>query len=274
MNGHDKEELELDLFISLVKRVYDYDFNEYRRASIKRRIKHLVVQNNLEHISELIPRVLYQEDFRQHLLQCVSVTVTEMFRDPWVFRTLRDEVMPALTILPKIHIWHAGCATGEEVYSMAIILKECGLLEHTTIHATDFNEASLDIARRGEYPLENIKQHTKNYIAAGGTSSFADYYSVNGKWAVLDSALKKNIAFYHHDLAVDPSFGKMNMIICRNVLIYFQKNLQERVFELFNSSLTTNSFLVLGDKESTEFSVLAKIFTHISSSSSKIYRRT
>ncbi len=273
MNCHEKEELELDLFIELVKRYFDYDFNEYRRASIKRRIQQLVVQNNLEHICELIPRVLYQEDFRHSLLQCVSVTVTEMFRDPRVFRTLRDEVMPALTILPKIHIWHAGCATGEEVYSMAIILKECGLLEHSTIHATDFNEASLDIARRGEYPLENIKQHTKNYIAAGGTSSFSDYYRVKGKLAVLDPELRKNINFYRHDLAKDTSFGKLNMIICRNVLIYFQKDLQQRVFELFNASLTTNSFLVLGDKESIEFSVLADIFTNISSSS-KIYRRT
>ncbi|OUS13897.1 hypothetical protein A9Q89_01505 [Gammaproteobacteria bacterium 53_120_T64] len=272
MNVNDKEELELDLFISMVKSYFDYDFNDYSRASIKRRIKQLAVQSGVEHISELIPKVLYEENFRDVLLQSISVTVTEMFRDPSVFASIRNEVIPALMILPTVNIWHAGCATGEEVYSMAIILREAGLLQYCTIHATDFNEASLDIARQGKYPLENIKGYTKNYIAGGGICSFSDYYTVDGKWAILDPTLREQIRFYRHDLAKDEGFGMMNLILCRNVLIYFKKHLQDHVFNLFDNSLDVNSFLVIGDKETIEFSPIANSFEAFCPTC-KIYRR-
>ncbi|MBL4783311.1 MAG: protein-glutamate O-methyltransferase CheR [Porticoccaceae bacterium] len=272
MNEHDKEELELDLFIELVKRYFDYNFDDYTRASVKRRIKHLVVKRGVDHICELIPKVLYENDFRRVLLQGISVTVTEMFRDPWVFASIRNELIPTLTILPTINIWHAGCATGEEVYSMAILLQEAGLLQYCHIYATDFNESSLEIAKQGKYPLENIKSYTKNYIAAGGICSFSDYYSVDGRWAILDPHLKEHIHFRQHDLAKDESFGMMNLILCRNVLIYFKKTLQDLVFNLFNASLSTNGFLIIGDKETIDFSSIADDFEAFCPKC-KIYRR-
>ncbi len=272
MNEHQKEELELDLFIELVNKYFDYDFGAYTRASVKRRFKHLAVQSGVEHICELIPMVLYEKGFHRVLLQGISVTVTEMFRDPWVFASIRNELIPALKILPTINIWHAGCATGEEVYSMAIMLHEAGLLQYCTIYATDFNEASLEVAKQGKYPLENIKSYTKNYIAGGGLCSFSDYYRVDGKWAILDPKLGERIRFHRHDLAKDESFGMMNLILCRNVLIYFKKALQDHVFKLFNASLSTNGFLVIGDKESIEFSSIAEDFEAFCPKC-KIYRR-
>lgn len=271
MKDHEKEELELDVFLTLVHKCYGYDFSQYARASIKRRVQKLTLLSGHKHISALLPKILYEPDFLDEFLRGMSVTVTEMFRDPWVFKMLREKVIPALRIFPKINIWHAGCATGEEVYSMAILLQEEGLLEYSRIYATDFNDHSLRIAHNGIYPLENMKKYTQNYIQAGGKSSFSDYYRVGGEFAIFDNSLKKNIVFTNHNLVEDQAFGEMNLVVCRNVLIYFNQTLQSRVLGLFRDSLSTRGFLILGEKETTRFSKLDDDF-EVFSSREKIFR--
>jgi len=231
----------------------------------------MVTSFDYQYISELLPKILYQADFLNEFLRYMSVSVTEMFRNPWVFRTVRQRVIPALRIFPKINIWHAGCATGEEVYSMAILLQEEGLLDYCQIYATDFNNYSLDIAQQGIYPLENLQQYTKNYLAAGGKHSFSDYYHVKYNSAKFDSSLKKNIVFSHHDLVKNQMFGEMNLVICRNVLIYFKQILQDKVLTLFKDSLSPTGFLLLGDKESIKFSVVNRQFDEFAAEE-KIYR--
>ena len=272
MNDHDKEELELDIFLKIVEECYQYDFKDYARASIKRRVQNLMHESHCDHISDLLPKILYEPEFINAFLTSMSVTVTEMFRDPWVFKIIREQVVPALKIFPKINIWHAGCATGEEVYSMAIILKEEGLLEHTQIYATDFNNNSLDYAKEGIYPLENLQLFTKNYRTSGGKNSFMDYFHVKYNSAKINNDLKKNIVFTNHNLVTDKVFGEMNLIVCRNVLIYFKQVLQNRVLGLFNKSLKARGFLVLGDKETTQFSTKSDCF-EMFSAKEKIFRR-
>lgn len=260
MNNHEKEELELDTFLTVIHSCYGYDFKDYARASLKRRVQNLAIISGYQHISEMLPRILYDSDFLNQFLEGMSITVTDMFRDPWVFKALRERVLPALRIFPKINIWHAGCATGEEVYAMAILLKEEGLFDHTQIYATDFNNHSLKIAEEGIYPLERLQKFTENYLQAGGKSSLSDYYHVKYNSAKFDSALKKNIIFTNHNLVEDRVFGEMNLIVCRNVLIYFNQTLQNKVLMLFKDSLTPTGFLLLGDKETTHFSQVSGYF--------------
>jgi chemotaxis protein methyltransferase CheR len=202
----------------------------------------------------------------------MSITVTEMFRDPAFYTAIREKLIPALKTFPFVKIWHAGCATGEEVYSMAILLHEENFLDRARIYATDFNKHSLDIAEKGVYPARNMALHAANYRASGGKANFEDYYSAGYDLAKMKDMLKKNITFSYHNLVTDSVFGEMNVVICRNVLIYFDKILQERVFGLFTDSLRHSGFLCLGSKESLNFSSVKKNFETVESKQ-KIYRK-
>ncbi len=233
---------------------YGYDFRHYAKASIKRRIRNLLDCKKFRHLSEVIPRLLYDERYFEQVVFNFSITITEMFRDPNFYKTLREKVIPYLKTFPFIKIWHAGCATGEEVYSLAIILKEEGLYDRSTIFATDFNDATLKKANSGIYLLKHIKTYTANYQQAGGKESFSDYYYAEYDSVILDKSLKSRITFANHNLVTDNVFGEMHLIFCRNVLIYFDRSLQNRVLKLFRESLIHNGFLCLGNKETIQFS--------------------
>ncbi len=245
----ENENIELELLLKAIYMKYGYDFRSYARASVKRRVKHRLKMSNLGTISDMQRKILYDEDFFSTLLQDLSINVTEMFRDPSFYRALRERIIPELSGLQFIKIWHAGCATGEEVYSMAILLKEEGLYDKSRIYATDFDEEVLAKAKDAIYPIDKLKEYTRNYKDAGGLESFADYYSAKYEFVLLDKSLKENILFSNHNLVTDSVFGEMDIIVCRNVLIYFNRDLQNRVFKLFNDSLCQNGFLCLGQKE-------------------------
>jgi chemotaxis protein methyltransferase CheR len=202
----------------------------------------------------------------------ISITVTEMFRDPSFFYVLREKILPQLKSLPLIRIWDAGCSTGEEVYSLAILLHEVGLYDKTKIYATDISESALERAKEGEIPISHMQHYTKNYQQAGGNKEFSKYYSVKGNHAILQQYLKENIVFGQHNLATDQSFNEFHLIICRNVVIYFNQKLKERVFKLFFDSLSENSFLGLGSKESL-FSCNTSSYFCVIDSSNNIYQK-
>jgi len=248
----DTETIELNLLLEGIWLKYGYDLRSYSRASVKRRLQQCLCAAGMDRFSELLPRVLHDEAFFDSMLKNLSVTVTEMFRDPSFFRDIREHVVKALRTYPSLKIWHAGCATGEEAYSMAILLKEEGLLNRTRLYATDFNKQSLDVAKSGIYSLEHLQQYTSNYVAAGGAGAFSDYYRARYGSAKMDSSLTKRITFSPHNLVTDGVFGEMQMVVCRNVLIYFDRPLQNRVLQLFSDSLCRGGFLGLGSKESID----------------------
>ena len=256
----DIQEIELDLLLEAIFQRYGYDFRHYARASVKRRVQRILEKSGCARISEMIPRFLYDEAFSHAAIQEFSVAVTEMFRDPEFYRLFRQIVVPYLKTYPYIRVWHAGCAMGEEVYSMAILLQEEGLYDRSTIFATDFNEAVLDKAREGIYALRDIRHYTLNYAGAGGTRSFGDYYHAKYESAIMNSSLKSRITFASHNLATDGVFGELHVIFCRNVLIYFDKELQNRVLGLFADSLAPGGFLCLGTKETLQYSDMADRF--------------
>ncbi|MFH0730782.1 MAG: CheR family methyltransferase [Pseudomonadota bacterium] len=229
--------------------------------------------SNYPTISAMIFPFLHDASFCARLIYGISVTVSEMFRDPGFFVTLRRQVIPYLKTYPFIRIWHAGCATGEEVYSLAIVLKEEGIYDRTTIFATDFNELALDKARQGIYPLEKMKEYTANYQRSGGTEPFARYYHAGYNAAILDAGLKKSITFANHNLVTDGVFSEVHLVLCRNVLIYFDKTLKYRVLRLFRDSLVHGGVLALGSKESIQFTQDANHFKSLSSQW-KIYQKT
>ena len=255
------ELIEIKLLLEAIYLRYGYDFRHYAQASLERRIRLRVEKSNLNSISEMLPRVLHDPDFFDLFLKDISITVTEMFRDAYVFAKIRKSIFNLLRTYPYINIWHAGCATGEEVYSMAIMLKEEGLLERCKIYATDFNKQSLAIAEEGIFNSNKIKLYSEQYLAAGGKASFADYYNLHQGNAQIKESLKQNIIFSFHNLITDQVFSQMHLIICRNVLIYFDRELQNTVLNLFKDSLIHKGFLVLGDKESLEFSSVNKCFS-------------
>lgn len=261
---YNNEDIETWLFIEAIKKKYGYNFSEYSRAHIKRRIKNRLVKSKMNNILELTHNVLEDEVFFREVLLDFSINVTEMFRDPQFFKYLRENIIPVLESYPQIKIWHAGCSSGEEVYSMAILLKECGLYDRCQIYATDFNEKIIEKAKTGIYSREAIKEYTKNYILSGGTQSFSDYYMVKYDHAILELDLKKRITFAQHNLVTDGSFGEMNLIICRNVLIYFDRGLQNRVDKLFSDSLIKSGYLCLGSKETLIYSDVIENFDTIS----------
>ncbi|MBP1995646.1 CheR family methyltransferase [Paenibacillus eucommiae] len=252
-NDKETEKIETDLLLNAIYECYGYDFRNYARSSLLRRLDYIRLKNKMEHLSCLIPKLLHDEAFMAQMIRDLSVTVTEMFRDPHFFSELRDKVIPILKTYPFVKIWHAGCATGEEVYSMAILLKEEGFYNRVQIYATDINPESLQIAQEGIYSLENIRKFTANYNKSGGTASFSDYYYAKYQMAKINEDLKKNIVFSTHNLATDHSFGEMHLIICRNVMIYFDRELQQKVIQLFDDSLIHRGFLCLGSKESFEY---------------------
>jgi len=265
-------DFEIKLLIEAIQFQYGYDFSHYAQASLTRRIESCLKKSELSNISELIPKIIYKVEYFDLFLREMSVTVTEMFRDPLVFKALRDKVFTQLKTYSRVNIWHAGCATGEEAYSLAIMLKEEGLLSRCQIYATDFNNHSLAIAEQGIYKAEKIPLFTQNYLLSGGKASFADYYQAKHSHAIMHDDLKQHITFAHHNLIKDQCFAQMHLIVCRNVLIYFDRDLQNSVLGLFHHSLLHRGYLLLGDKETLEFSNQNDSFTAISQEQ-RIYQK-
>lgn len=256
MRYKDTSDLEISLLLEAIYRKYGYDFREYSQAHIRRRIMNRMAVSGFEDVSQMQSKVLNDEPFASELLQDLSITVTEMFRDPTFYRALREKVIPILKTYPFIKIWHAGCATGEEAYSMAILLQEEGLYDRTTIYATDFNQMALNRAKDGIFSNKMIKEYTTNYQLSGGKESFSSYYTSNYDNVIMNQSLKKNIVWANHNLVTDSVFAEAHLILCRNVLIYFDKNLQNKVQTLFYNSLINGGVLCLGSKESLRFTDL------------------
>ena len=248
--------------LKTIHKKYGYDFSQYAEAHVIRRISNRLVLSSLENVDELKQKVLHDDTFASLLLQDLSINVTEMFRDPDFYKAMRKKVIPILKTYPFIKIWHAGCSTGEEAYSMAIVLKEEGLYDRTTIYATDFNQNALDLAKEGIYSAKTIKDYTCNYQKAGGLDSFANYYSSKYDMVIMDKALKKNIVWANHNLVTDYVFSEVHLILCRNVLIYFKTELQNKVHRLFFDSLINGGMLCLGNKESLRFNDYANMYSN------------
>jgi chemotaxis protein methyltransferase CheR len=244
------EETEIDLLLQGVLCRYGFDFRNYARTSLRRRIREAIRAENVGTISGLQEKVLHDPACMERLLLTLSINVTAMFRDPGFYRVFRVKAVPHLRTYPFIRVWHVGCSTGEEVFSLAILLEEEGLHERCRIYATDMNEGVVQKAQTGIFPLAAMRGYTANYVAAGGKRAFSDYYTARYDNVVFHSALKRNVVFSQHNLTTDASFNEFNVIFCRNVLIYFDKTLQERVHELIHESLAPFGILGLGDKES------------------------
>jgi len=272
MQAVELERAEIELLLEAIYQRYSYDFRSYARASIERRVRRFCVMKEIRRISDLIPMCLHDEAVFSQLAQHFSISVTEMFRDPHVYRALREQVVPLLKSFPFLKVWHAGCATGEEVYSLAILLHEEGLGERATIYGTDFNDAVLDQARQGIYSNASIQEATRNYQEAGGRRSFSDYYHSEFESAKLESFLAKRIVFANHNLTQDQVFGEMHLVFCRNVLIYFNRELQDRALGLFADSLVRGGFLCLGAKEDLRFSAVASQFEGLAAKA-RIYKK-
>lgn len=262
---------EVDLLLNELFERYGYDFTGYARASLKRRINRLFVIDRLPSFAELLYKVRNQPEYLPHFVEEVSVNVTEMFRDPSTFKTIREDVLPVLATHPFIRIWHAGCASGEEVYSMAILLEEANLLHKSLLYATDLNASVIENIKKGIFPLSQMKQYSENYILSGGKKQFSDYYTAKYDWAKFDERFKSKMIAATHNLVSDRSFNEFQIIFCRNVLIYFDKALQDKVLTLFDDSLEKLGYLVLGAKENMRFSKIAKNYTQLDKE--KIWRK-
>lgn len=252
-----------DLIRSIFKK-YGYDFSDYSAPSFKRRISKALTTYGLSGVNELIEKILDSEYFFTSVLEDITVNITEMFRDPDFYKTLRKDVIPQLSTYPLIRIWHAGCSTGEEVFSMAILLKEAGILDKSILYATDINQKVLEKAASAQYSLGLMPAYEANYQAAGGIAHLKDYYEVKNETAVFNKELRDRMVFSPHNLVIDQSFNEFNLILCRNVLIYFNRNLQNRVLQLFSDSLPPKGFLALGTKESVYFSDVEQEFEPVS----------
>ncbi len=275
MDGQEQletEKIEVTLFLEAVHLKYGYDFRDYSRAHIKRRLIRRVKLMNLSDITRLTSLVLYDPEVFRQVLSDFSINVTEMFRHPRFFRDLRTEIVPILRTYPSFTIWHAGCSTGEEVISTAILLEEEGLLERAKIYATDMNGAVIEVAKEGIYPAQDIKKWTKNYHESGGRKSFSDYFVVNYDYAILNQRVLKKITYLEHNLVTDGRFIDADLILCRNVLIYFNKALQNRALDLFRDSLLPGGFLGIGSKEDIRFSSVGDAFEN-AVNCQKIYKK-
>ena len=266
------ERLEMELLLEAIYRHYGYDFREYAPSSLRRRLKKRLEAEGLSTFSALQDRVLHDPMAMEGLLRDLSVNVTGMFRDPTFFRAFREKVVPMLRTYPSVRIWHAGCASGEEVYAMAILLEEEGLYERARLYATDMNSEALDRARTGIFPISRMREYTMNYQQAGGTRSFSEYYTASYGAALFHARLRENVLFAQHNLATDTSFSEFNVILCRNVLIYFNRHLKERTLRLFCGSLAPFGFLCLGRRESLRFTNVEHDFEEIDPKE-RIYRR-
>ncbi len=268
----DVESIEIALLLEAIRRRWSYDFTHYSHASIRRRLDQARRAAGLAHISDLLTRILHDASFFDQVLRFMSVTVTEMFRDPPCYRAIRERLIPVFKTYPFIKIWCAGCATGEEVYSLAILLHEEGFLDRARLYATDFNKDSLDIAQKGIYPDRVMATYAANYRQSGGRGDLSDYYSSSYGFARMKGFLRERITFSYHNLVTDGVFGEMNLITCRNVLIYFDKTLQEHVLHLFTDSLRHGGYLCLGAKESLNFSAV-KPFYEALEGRQRIYKK-
>lgn len=272
MSPIDCEEVEIDMLLHGIRTRYGYDFAHYSRASLRRRLERALAQTRLTHFSQLLDRLFHDEQCFDEFLKIMSISVTEMFRDPEFYQTIRTRVVPLLKTYPFIKIWHAGCATGEEVYSMALLLHEEGFLDRARIYATDFNKHSLDTAASGVYSARQMAAYADNYRLAGGKGHLSDYYSDGYELAKFKEFLKERITFSYHNLVTDGVFGEMNIICCRNVLIYFDKTLQDQVLQKFSESLRHAGFLCLGNRESLNFTAIKASFAPVDKAQ-RIYQK-
>jgi len=266
------EEIEIKLLLESIYLRYGFDFRNYAESSLKRRIEKRLNEEGLNTVTDLQKRILYDPSCMERLFLDFSVTYSAMFRDPEYYLFFREKVVPLLKTYPFIRVWHAGCSTGEEIYSTAILLEEEGIYDRCKIYATDMNAVVLKKSEKGIFPLKEMKEYTINYQKAGGTRTFSDYYSAKYDHAVFKESLKKNITFGQHNLVTDSSFNEFNIIICRNVMIYFNRTLQERVYKLFYESLCRLGYLVLGKKESLRFCGYEHCFETVDNAQ-KIYRK-
>jgi len=269
----DLEMVEIHLLTEGIYRHYGFDFRDYSLPSMRRRIWKRVYAEGLGTISGLLEKVLHDAACMERLLLDLSINTTAMFRDPTFYLAFRDKVVPLLRTYPFVRIWHAGCSTGEEVYSMAILLTEEGLYDRCRIYATDINEAVLQRAKDGIFPVSSMQENTSNYIAAGGSGTFSQYYTARYDYAIFRPSLRENVVFAQHNLVTDSSFNHFNVIFCRNVLIYFNNTLQERVQSLFLNSLEMFGILGLGKKESLRFTSVVDHYEELDAEE-RLYRRT
>lgn len=260
MHLTDRQDIELNLFVQALRLRHGYDFSQYAPASLKRRVQALASGAQARSISEVTERLIHDDTFISQVIEKLSVPVSELFREPQSFLTLREEVLPELASFPHLNIWQAGCAHGEEVYSLAVVLQECGLYERAQIYATDISDAALAKAHEGIYSARELTQFRENYQRSGGRKTLETYFTHRYELLKADESLKRNITFANHNLVSDGVFGEMNLILCRNVLIYFTDPLQDRVLRLFRDSLTRGGYLSIGAKESLSLSSVAKDF--------------
>lgn len=265
------DERQLDELINEVFEHYGFDFSGYSRASFKRRVDRLINLDGFQHFQAFLHRIATDSTYFRRVVEEITVNVTEMFRDPHFYKFLRQEVIPDLATKPFIRIWHAGCSTGEEVFSMAILLEEAGLLHKSILYATDLSSQVLENAKQGVFPLRAMKQYSENYIAASGKQDFSNYYIANYNHAKFNENLSKKMVFSLHNLVSDRSFNEFDLILCRNVMIYFDKDLQERALTLFDESLAPLGYLALGTKESIKFSSLQNRYRQLEKE--KIWRK-
>jgi chemotaxis protein methyltransferase CheR len=270
--GGELEQLEIELLLEAIYRQYGFDFRAYAPASVARRIRKRLDAEGLPTISALQARVLHEPGCMERMLDDMTVHATSMFRDPLFFKSFREKVVPVLRTHPFIRIWHAGCSTGEEVFSLAILLREEGLDDRARVYATDINEVVLRKAKAGIFPLAKMREYTGNYLRGGGKHAFSEYYTAKYDGALFDPSLVRNVVFSQHNLATDGSFSEFNVILCRNVMIYFNKALQARALGLFYDSLAPFGVLALGRKESLKFSAFEDRFDGLDAYE-KIYRK-
>lgn len=266
------EDVEVELFMRALQLRHGYDFSRYAPASFKRRVLNLAANAGCRTIIELTDRLLREDELVPQVIAGLSVPVSEMFRNPSVFRVLREEVLPVLASYPVINIWQAGCAFGQEVYSLAILLEEAGLYDRSQIFATDFSDAALMRAQEGIFPAREARTYSENYLAAGGKRSLSNYYHARYEFMKFDERLKRNVTFANHNLVCDGVFCEAHLILCRNVLIYFTNTLQDHVLSLFRDSLVRNGFLCLGNRENIDFASAARDFSAVNARE-RVYRK-
>lgn len=264
---------ELEGLLKEIARVYRFDFTSYSRESLKRRVNRVLALEKFPSKAELQFKILSEPAYFEHFVDELTVNVTEMFRNPGFFQALREEVFPELAKLDFIRVWHAGCSTGEEVYSLAILLKEANLLDKTLLYGTDLNPSVLEKAKAGFFHISSMKTYSENYIQCGGQSSLSDYYTVRYGQALFHEDLKRRMVFSVHNLVTDQSFNEFHLILCRNVLIYFNRDLQDRVFALFTESLSEPGFLGLGSKETLLHSSSKKHYAYFNREA-RIWKKT
>jgi chemotaxis protein methyltransferase CheR len=269
----ENERIEIRLLLEGLYLKYGYDFRDYAGAHLRRRLEYRRQASRLGSYLEMLDKVLHDQEFLQHLLLDLSVNVTAMFRDPWVYQKIREAVVPHLKTYPFIRSWHAGCSTGQEVYSMCILFDEEGIsAKKIQVYATDFNDLVVNRARQASYPVDEVREYTANYQQSGGSHSFSEYYKAGYEQVKITPPLRDRVLFSAHNLATDGVFAEMNIVFCRNVLIYFNKELQNRVIKLFYDSLCPGGFLCLGTKESLRFSDYADKF-EVVAEKERIYRK-